>query len=118
VVIEVLRGRRSVRDELLAVEAAGLATYCCAVSWAEIYARIRPGEESVTDAFFRARREVVLDAEAGRRAGSYLSRYARSHGLGIGDALVAAAASTTGLRLWTLNRRDYPMTDVRFHPSA
>ena len=57
---------------------------------------------------------MVLDGEVGRRAGSYLARYARSHGLEIGDALVAAAASTTGLRLWTLNRRDYPMPDVTF----
>ena len=37
------------------------------------------------------------------------------HGVGIADALVAATASTTGLTLWTLNRRHYPMDDLRFH---
>ena len=38
----------------------------------------------------------------------------------IADALVAAAASLSGMRLWTLNRKHYPMEDVRFFepPSA
>jgi hypothetical protein len=45
----------------------------------------------------------------------YIARYSRSHGVEIADALVAAAAATTGLRLWTLNRKHYPMPDVRFY---
>jgi hypothetical protein len=31
------------------------------------------------------------------------------------DALIAAAATTAGLSLWTRNRRDYPMPDLSFH---
>jgi predicted nucleic acid-binding protein len=49
-----------------------------------------------------------------RQAGAYLARFRRTHGVEIADALIAAAASTAGLRLWTLNRRHYPMKDVRF----
>src|SRR5262249_51551758 len=55
-------------------------------------------------------------ARTGRQAGTYLARYRRSHGLELGDALIAAAATTAGLRLWTLNRRHYPLRDVSlFH---
>jgi predicted nucleic acid-binding protein len=115
VVIEVLRGNKTVARKLLTLEAAGVPTYCCAIVWAEIFAGIRPGEEALTEAFLAARGDVVLDASAGRRAGAYLARYSRSHGVEIADALVAAAASTTGLRLWTTNRRHYPMRDVVFH---
>ncbi len=115
VVIEVLRGRQAVVRHLLALEAAGVPTYCCAVAWAEIFVGVRPGEEVVTEAFLAARGDVVLDAATGRRAGGYLARYSRSHGVESADALVAAAASTTGLTLWTLNRRHYPMPDVAFH---
>ena len=97
------------------LEDAGVPTYCSAISWAEIYAGVRPGEETYTEAFFGARGEVVLDSVTGRHAGSYLARYSRSHGLGIADALVAAAAATVGLRLWTLNRRHYPMEDLEFY---
>ena len=57
---------------------------------------------------------MTLDAGGGRRAGSYLSPYARSNALEIADALVAAGASAAGLVLRTLSRRDHPMPDVRF----
>ncbi len=114
VVIEVLRGDPRVVAALRDLEAEGVLTCCCAVTWAEVYAGIRPGEGPLADAFFEARGEVVIDARAGRQAGAYLARHSRSHGLEIADALVAAAASTAGLRLWTLNRRHYPMRDVRF----
>jgi hypothetical protein len=98
-----------------ALEAAGVPTYCTAISWAEVYAGLRPGEEPVTQAFFEARGEIVLDAAVGRRAGAYLARYARSHHLELADALIAAAAATSGVGLWTLNRKHYPMPDVRFY---
>ena len=104
--------------EIRALEHAGIATYCCAVSWAEIFAGIRPGEESATEAFFAARTEVPVDAHIGRRAGQYLGRFAKSHGLDVPDALIGATASTVGLRLWTLNRRHYPMDDVMFYEPA
>jgi predicted nucleic acid-binding protein len=115
VIIEVLRGNERIDALLSRLEDAGVPTYCTAVSWAEVYAGLRPGEGPVTDAFFEARGEVILDARAGRQAGAYLALHARSHGLGIADALIAAASTTSGLRLWTLNRRHYPMHDVRFY---
>lgn len=115
IVIEILRGKGPALHEAAGLRDAGIRTYCSAISFAEVFAGLRPGEEEITDAFFTARGEVVLDAVAGRRAGSYLARYRRSHGLGIADALTAAAASTSGLLLWTRNRKHYPMPDVRFY---
>ncbi len=115
VIIDILRGRRRVVAAALALDETGIPTYCTAISWAEVYAGIRPGEEALTSAFFDARGEVVLDAVAGRQAGSYLARYSESHGMQIADALIAAAAATAGLRLWTLNRRHYPMPDLDFY---
>ena len=76
---------------------------------------MRAGEEARAEAFFDARGEITIDALTGRRAGAYLSRYARSHGLELGDALIAAAASTAGLHLWTLNVRHYQMDDLRLY---
>lgn len=115
VLIEILRGRSRVVEAAIALESGGVPTYCTAVTVAEVYAGVRRGEETLTDAFLAARGEVVLDARIGRRAGEYLARYAKSHGVEISDALIAAAASTSGLRLWTLNRKHYPMTDLGFY---
>jgi hypothetical protein len=89
------------------------------VSWAEVFAGLRKGEEPLTAEFFEARGEVILDSTTGRLAGAYLARYRRSHGVQITDALIAAAAATSGLMLWTLNRRHFPMKDVRlFEPTG
>lgn len=96
------------------LERRGVPTYCTAISWAEVYAGVRRGEEPITEEFFGSRGEVVLDGHAGRQAGSYLSRYRRSHGVELADALIAAAAATSELPLWTLNRKHYPMTDLSF----
>src|SRR5262249_1012342 len=79
IVIEIRRGRTNAAAELRAIEAQGILTYCCAIAWTEVVAGLRPGEETITEAFFHARGEVVIDAETGRRAGGYLSRYAKSH---------------------------------------
>ena len=59
--------------------------------------------------------DVIIDAATGRRVATYLARYAGSHGLEIADALIAAAASTAGLHLWTRNTRHYPMDGLRLH---
>jgi predicted nucleic acid-binding protein len=118
VIIEILRGNSATSEVLRSIERSGVPTYCTAVSWAEIYAGVRRGEEPLTEEFLHARGEVVLDARAGRQAGAYLASFARSHGVEIADALIAAAASTSGLRLWTMNRRHYPMRDVRFFEPA
>jgi len=114
VIIEILRGHGGVLQAAVALEHSGAPSFCTAISWAEVYAGVRAGEEEPTRAFFEARGEVALDGRIGRQAGAYLARYARSHGVEIADALIAAAASTSGLHLWTLNRKHYPMEDVRF----
>jgi len=114
VVIEILRGTKDVIADAERFARDGVPTYCTAINWAEVFAGVRAGEESATQAFFDARGEVVLDSATGRRAGGYLARYGRSHGVAIADALIAAAASTAGLRLWTRSRRHYPMDDVEF----
>jgi predicted nucleic acid-binding protein len=115
VIIEILRGRARIVEAATVLEGGGVPTYCTAIAIAEIHAGIRPGEEPQTEAFFEARGEVGLDGRVGRRAGAYLARYAKSHGVEIADALVATAAATSGLQLWTLNRKQYPMTDVTFY---
>jgi hypothetical protein len=52
------------------LEASGTPTYGSPINQAEIYAGVRPGEEPVAEAFFRARGAVVLDAQVGRKAGA------------------------------------------------
>ena len=43
-----------------------------------------------------------------------LGQYAKSHGMELGDALIAATAAVHKVELWTRNRRHYPEKDVAF----
>ena len=81
---------------------------------AELWAGARPVEHDAIDKLFRALTCVPIDAETGRQAGDYLRRYRKSHGVELGDALVAAGAVLNGAALWTRNRKHYPMKELTF----
>jgi len=82
------------------------------VTAAELWHGLRQGEEEAVSKMLETLTCVPLDAEIGRRAGGYLRQFHRSHGLDIGDALIAATAAVHGCGLWTRNRRHYPMKDI------
>lgn len=99
-------------DELSKSDAAIL---CSPVTIAEIWHGARPQEHAALNALFASLLCVPIDASVGRRAGEYLARYAKSHGVELGDALIAATAALHKAALWTRNRRHYPMKDIEFY---
>ena len=88
------------------------------VSVAEIFAGVRRSEEGQVERLFLILDPLALSDEIGRKAGHYLSVFGKSHGVELADALIAASAAVHRLPLWTLNRKHYPMKDIRFFPSA
>jgi hypothetical protein len=114
VVIEVLRRRDTeitTRWKLLGHSEARV--YCSPVTVAEIWHGAKGSEHERVEALFAQLTCLPADGRIGRRAGSYLALYQKSHGLQMGDALIAATASVHGVPLWTRNRKHYPMRDVR-----
>jgi len=105
ILIEVSRGRdRAVVAQWLELSRSDAMILFSAVSAAELWAGARPSEHEAMEALFNALVCVPADAAIGRRAGEYLRSYRKSHGVELGDALIAASAVATGARLWT--RRD------------
>ncbi len=115
VLIEVLRDRSAEIARRWEALASGdpLAAYS-PVSSAEIWHGARPSEARTISALFTALTCIPIDEAIGKRAGEYLARYRASHGMDLGDALIAATASIHGLSLWTRNRKHYPMRDIRY----
>lgn len=115
VLIDVARGRDS---SLLARWAelgeSDTVIACSPVTVAELWHGARPHECKLIEALFRTLTCVPIGPEIGRRAGDYLRQFAKSHAVELGDALIAATASTHNLALWTHNRKHYPMKDCRF----
>jgi predicted nucleic acid-binding protein len=116
ILIEVSRGRDKplVSQWLELAQSDALILYS-AVSAAELWAGARPPEYTALDALFEALLCVPIDAILGRCAGEYLRRYRKSHAVELGHALIAASAVERGARLWTRNRKHYPMPEIAFY---
>ena len=84
------------------------------VTSAELWWGVRQPEQPALIALFRTMKCVSADETTGRFAGDFLRRYAGSHGLKTGDALIAGAAVQHRAALWTRNRRHFPMHEIEF----
>lgn len=77
---------------------------------AELYAGVKGERElSTLDDFISFCRIAPVSQKIARLGGLYKRDYAKSHGVGIADAIIAATAEHEELDLKTLNIRHYPM---------
>ena len=116
ILIEVSRARDSgILAKWDSLSRGPTALFCSPVTVAELWHGARQQEEDrILQALFSAVPSIPIDAEIGQRAGAYLRQFAKSHGVELGDALIAATASLHDLQVWTRNRRHYPMKDLSF----
>lgn len=116
VLIEVTRARDTATLEKWADLADSAdVVMCTPVSVPELRHGARPQEHKVLDDPFRALVCVPLDAETGRQAGEYLRACHKSHGVELGDALIAAAAVQHNATFWTRNLKHDPMKALAFY---
>jgi len=116
ILIEVARGRdKNIVSRWLEVGQSDALILYSAVSAAELWAGARPAEYTALESLFDALLCVTVDTAVGRRAGEYLRRYRKSHAVELGDALIAASSVEREARLWTRNRKHYPMPELTFY---
>lgn len=110
VLIDFLRGDEEAKS-LVAANSERVVLSSIVV--AELYAGVRGGadgvEQGVLERLLGLFRVVPVSLEIGRLGGLYRRDYARSHGVGLGDAVIAATAVVEDAALKTLNVRLYPM---------
>lgn len=81
-----------------------------AITVAELYAGVREGEERERlDELVSVFAVLPVTPEIARMAGLYKRDFAKSHGVGLADCLIASTAQAHRLGLVTLNRSHYPM---------
>ncbi len=77
---------------------------------AELYAGVKGNQElAALDDFIAICRIVPVTRELARAGGIHKRDYAKSHNIGLADAIVAATAQAEEADLKTLNVRHYPM---------
>ena len=99
--------RAKVTDRLAQLSRLGTLS-CSALTVAEIFQGIRPGEESGTRALFDGLVVLPIDREIAERAGTIVADLRRTgRTLGLADAVIAATCIEHGMALVTMNERDF-----------
>jgi hypothetical protein len=112
ILIDFLRGRPAAWSLMARLQATGEAPLISTVSVAEILAGAQQGEEEASERLLSVLEKIPVTETIARSAGEFLRAYQRSHGLELGDALVAATAFVAGATLVTRNVRHYPMPQI------
>jgi len=77
---------------------------------AELYAGVKGDvEQAVLDNFVSLFHVVPVSTEIAKAGGIYKRDYAKSHGVGLADAILVATAEAENAELKTLNTKHYPM---------
>ena len=108
VIIEILRGNAKTTVWFQKQRSVGTALRYSPVTRAEVRAGTRPKERGAISALFESITAVPVNASTADLAGDQLARYARSHNVQLGDALIAASALEHGDELATFNARHFP----------
>lgn len=79
---------------------------------AELYAGVKGDRElSILDDLIAICRVVPVTPEIARAGGIHKRDFAKSHGVGLADAIIAATVEAEHTKLMTLNVKHYPMLD-------
>jgi predicted nucleic acid-binding protein len=117
VLIDVLRLRNQRREWLAQLARGGHTFSTTVLNVAEVYAGMRPGEESQTEELFAGLESYEIEGMAARVAGKLKSSWAKKgRTLTLADAIIAAITIERGCALVTDNRNDFPMAEVRLYP--
>jgi predicted nucleic acid-binding protein len=115
VVIEILRTKNpGILDSWNELASNPADVLISPITSAEVWAGAWPRERTTTEEFFDSMTCLPIDYEIAQIAGDFLRQYSKSHGLKIGDALIAATAIRHNAALWTRNRKHYPMPQPTF----
>jgi predicted nucleic acid-binding protein len=107
-------GRTEFLDQLIE---QGHVLACCPVNITEVYAGLRAGEETKTEAFMDSLECLPVTPAIARQAG-LLRRDWQKKGqtLSYTDVTIAAVALSHGVPLLTDNRKHFPMPELQLLP--
>lgn len=111
-----LRGNRKALNFLQSIDTKGqYELWTGALQRAEVVFFMRAGEEEATELFLAQFKTASVDQPIVDLGGRLYRRWHPSHGIDVNDAILAATAMKTGGVIYCLNKKHYPVPDVRVH---
>lgn len=116
VIIDAINGKRNREQLLIDLLEQGHLLACCPINVTEVYAGMRPPEESRTQEFLQSLRYYPISWPVARLAG-LLKRDRRKKGITLAttDVTIAAVALHNQIALITDNVKDYPMKELSLY---
>ena len=107
ILVDFLRGQS---DAVAFVNTHSARIILSSIVVAELYAGVKGDtEQTALDNFISLFRVVPVIQEIAKTGGIYRRDFAKSHGIGLADAILAATAEVENAELKTLNTKHYPM---------
>ena len=108
-----LRGDRRALEFLRALQADDqFEMWTGALQRAEVVFFMKKDEEEDTLLFLSQFQTAVVDGETVDEAGALYRQWNPGRGIDVNDAILAATAKRTGGKVYTLNKKHYPMPDI------
>ena len=109
VLIQYLRGYPSAIKYLDALDEN---LYVSVINISEIFAGVQNIEdEKRLNIFITVFKSIHINENIAKQAGKFRSKYRKTHGTGLADALIAASAQSVKATLVTLNSKHFPMLE-------
>jgi predicted nucleic acid-binding protein len=117
VIVDAINNRRARRASLRGLVEQGNTLACCPINVTEVYAGMRPVEESTTQAFLESLKFYPITWPVARLAGLLKRDYAKQGvTLAATDVTIAAVALHHAIFLITDNLKHYPMKELQVYP--
>lgn len=112
ILIWILRGEELYKDKFRrAAEESDGEIYITPIQYLEIISGVKKKEMIETKIFLDSLKMFSIGKDTGELAGEYVRVYKKSHSVQSADALTAAVAKLKDLKLWTNNRKHFPMLE-------
>jgi len=85
---------------------------CSVITEIEILSGMVEEEKNQIERFLSGFERIEVNLDIARIAGLYMNQYRKSHNVNIADAIIAASAKYARTSLYTLNKKQYPMSDI------
>lgn len=113
ILIDHLKGKIEATFVLQDCIHAKILLACSVITRIELLSGMRPEEEIKLERFLAGFEKIDVTDKIARSAGIYMNKYRKSHGINMADAIIAASAKHTDSKLYTLNTKHYPMSDIK-----
>lgn len=110
ILIWILRGKKEILLKFLKLvgETKG-NLFLTPIQITEIYAGIRINEIEKTEKFLKSLQIINIDFGIAKLSGDYINKYRKSDNVTLADAVTASCAKSNNFKIWTLNKKHYPM---------